>query len=115
MKFIIKIKILIFLLCITSYAKSGDALLRGVITDIKTKEPLGGVNVMLKGTYYGAATNSNGEFVISDVSPGSYDVSVQMIGYTVKLFSGIELKKNERKKDGVLKRKKQHRWIPDKM
>ena len=101
MKFIIKIKILIFLiflLCITSYAKSGDALIRGVVTDIKTKEPLGGVNVMLRGTYYGAATNSNGEFVILDISPGSYDVSVQMIGYTVKLFSGIELKENERKK-----------------
>jgi len=36
-----------------------------------------------------------------DISPGSYDVSVQMIGYTVKLFSGIELKENERKKIDV--------------
>ncbi len=94
-----KIFLVIFLLIfLNSIAFSSDALIRGTVTDSKTNEPLGGVNIMLKGTYYGGATDLNGEFIIDGISSGNYDISVRMIGYTEKVYSGIKLKSGERKK-----------------
>ncbi len=57
--------------------------LRGIVTDRETGEPLVGVNVLIKGTYYGATTDGDGFYVIPDVEPGEYAVEVSYIGYKV--------------------------------
>ena len=53
----------------------------GRVIDKETNEPLPGVNVIVEGTNFGAATNLNGEYVILNIPPGVYTVSAQMIGY----------------------------------
>jgi len=53
----------------------------GVVTGSGTGEPLYGVNVVVKGTYLGAATNPDGYFHILNVPAGSYEVEASMIGY----------------------------------
>lgn len=58
----------------------------GMVYDDATKEPAFGANVFLEGTYLGAAVDSEGSFFILNVTPGSYTLVVQMIGYeTVKV------------------------------
>lgn len=55
--------------------------LSGTVVDKASRAPLTGVNVTLVGTKMGAATDSNGHFVIYHVPAGVYSVRVSMIGY----------------------------------
>ncbi|HJN69698.1 MAG TPA: TonB-dependent receptor, partial [Candidatus Marinimicrobia bacterium] len=61
----------------------------GTVTDGKTKEPLVGVNVMVKGTYYGDATDIDGRYIIENVNKSTYDIEASIIGYKVVLQTGI--------------------------
>ncbi len=54
--------------------------IQGKVTDGKTGEPLPSVNIVVKGTYYGAATNFEGNFFIKDINPGVYIAEVSLIG-----------------------------------
>ena len=65
--------------------------IEGRLSDSETGEPLPGVNVMVKGTYYGAASDADGYFRITNVSTGSYDMEVSMIGYKVILRTGVKV------------------------
>jgi outer membrane receptor protein involved in Fe transport len=53
----------------------------GKITDATTGEALPSVNIMVHGTQLGAITDINGNYVILNVPPGVYTVSVSMISY----------------------------------
>lgn len=53
----------------------------GKILDAETKEPLPGVNVLLAGTRWGAATDSKGNYSIMNIPPGAYTLKVNMLGY----------------------------------
>jgi TonB-dependent receptor len=72
----------------------------GKITDAATGEPLAGANVYLKGTAIGAATDLKGEYVISSVPPGSYELRVTFIGYRSKELS-IQMGLNEKKEVNI--------------
>ncbi len=56
-------------------------IIQGTITDLDTKQPLPGANVILNGTNMGAATDYNGHFEILNIPVGSYSIQVHMIGY----------------------------------
>lgn len=62
-------------------ARDFKGTVKGRITDIKTKEPLTGANVVLLGTLLGAASNDKGEYVIANVPVGSFALSFQYLGY----------------------------------
>jgi len=53
----------------------------GKVIDAETDEPLIGVNVFIKGTTLGAATDADGEYFIVNVPVGTYTVVAKMIGY----------------------------------
>ena len=63
----------------------------GVVTDKSTGAPLPGVNIVIKGTYMGAATDLEGKFVIKNISPGQYDLEASMIGYKIQLRTGVKI------------------------
>ena len=67
----------------------------GKIKEIGSGSTLPGVNVMIKGTYYGTASDIEGRYQINDISPGSYDVEVSMIGYKIILKTGVLVRSNE--------------------
>lgn len=71
--------------------------LAGKIVDAKTGEPLPGVNIILKGTYYGAATDINGNFRINSISVGTYLVEISYIGYKTMQFTGTKIEPNKTK------------------
>ena len=77
---------LIFLLPLLLAAQGAEGI-TGKIIDINGAG-LPGVNVMVKGTYYGAASDLEGHYRIDKINPGSYDVEVSMIGYKVILKTG---------------------------
>ncbi|UCH62515.1 MAG: TonB-dependent receptor [Fidelibacterota bacterium] len=53
----------------------------GIVTEGVSGNPLYGVNVVVKGTYLGAATNPDGYFHILNVPVGVYEIEASMIGY----------------------------------
>lgn len=54
----------------------------GIVKDARTGEALPGVNILVEGTVLGAATDTDGYYVILNVPPGSYTVRATFIGYT---------------------------------
>lgn len=60
--------------------------IQGVVTDADDKLPLIGVNVVIKGTTFGASTDFDGKYKIQNVPPGTYNVEVSYLGYEKKVF-----------------------------
>jgi len=63
----------------------------GFVTDGKTGQALVGVNVVIQGTSYGAASDNEGYFVILNVPAGNYNVKASMIGYQDITISGVHV------------------------
>jgi len=83
-----KIKILIIcLLGITSALAALPATrqikgsIEGRIIDRHTQQPLPGVNIVLVGTTFGAASDETGFFFMQQVPVGNYQLKASMIGY----------------------------------
>jgi outer membrane receptor protein involved in Fe transport len=71
--------------------------LAGKIVDAKSGEGLPGVNIILKGTYYGAATDINGNFRINSINTGNYTVEISYIGYKTMQFTGTKIEAGKTK------------------
>ncbi len=89
-------KMILFVMLIFSINISAQSAgnIEGTITDAASSQPLPGVNIILKGTYYGAASDFEGNFRIENISEGIYIVEVSFIGYKTKQFTGIEIEAN---------------------
>jgi outer membrane receptor for ferrienterochelin and colicin len=62
--------------------------IKGRITD-QQGQPLPGANVIVNETYLGAATDTQGEYYILNIPPGTYTVTISMIGYKTVHFEGV--------------------------
>jgi outer membrane receptor protein involved in Fe transport len=65
--------------------------IQGTIHDKETGEALPMVNVVVQGTYYGAASDPSGNFIIRNINPGIYTLMVSMIGYTQVQPTGVKV------------------------
>jgi outer membrane receptor for ferrienterochelin and colicins len=72
---------LFFFLLITSVAAySQDGSISGYITE-SDSIPVAGATVMLKGTTIGTITDKNGQYSLTRIKAGTYDVRVSLVGY----------------------------------
>lgn len=71
--------ILLMLLPLVLFSQSGK--IEGTVIDAETGIELPGVNVVIEGTFLGAATDGDGHFSILNVPPGYHTVIATMIGY----------------------------------
>lgn len=90
-----KIKILSLILVLSQIAFSQRGTITGTVVDKNTNDPLPSVNVVVKGTYYGSATDFDGKFKISNVAPGSYTIEVTLIGYKTVQYTGVKVNPGE--------------------
>jgi outer membrane receptor protein involved in Fe transport len=93
-----KITILFAFLFVQLIYPQAKGSLTGAVTDSKTNEPLFGVNIILKGTYYGASSNLDGHYKVDNIAPGSYTVEVSLIGYKTTQFTGMKIEAGKSKK-----------------
>jgi len=63
----------------------------GTVTDANTGEPLIGATVIVVGTKLGAKTDFDGNYVILNVPPGTYEVRATYVGYQPKVLKGIKV------------------------
>ncbi len=79
--------ILAILLFTFAIADARTGQITGRVTDIETGNALPGANIFLKGTSIGTASNIDGNYIISNVPPGRYDVTARYIGYESLTFT----------------------------
>ena len=80
-----------------------NASVYGFVTDSSKGEALIGANVFINDIGIGMATDINGYYVLQDIEPGSYEITVSYVGYDI-LNRNIELDKDmSLKLDLVLK------------
>ena len=82
-----RLLVILFWLKLSMDVMAQNGELRGTITDKKTGEPLFGATVFLIDTDFGAATNSDGQYVLSEIPASTYNIRVSFIGYQPKSFT----------------------------
>jgi len=65
--------------------------LMGYVTDKETGEKIFGANIILEGTYLGAASDIDGYYYIINIPPGNYKVIVSAIGYSKVLIENVSI------------------------
>ena len=73
--------IFIFLLLITSITFASSGKISGKVVDAETGEPLVGVNIIIRGTHTGVASDIDGFYFIINLNPGVYTLEASYIGY----------------------------------
>lgn len=71
----------LLLLSLASQAAWAQHRLVGQVFDDETETPLAGANVFLANTLRGTISDENGQFILTDVAPGLYEVVASMVGY----------------------------------
>ena len=71
------------------WAQTGQ--ITGVVTDSLTGGGIPGVNVVIVGTQQGAASDVSGNYTISGLESGTYDVQATFVGYTPKVVEDVEV------------------------
>ena len=68
-------------LCFSLLFAGDTGKIVGNTTDSETGEVLSGVNIVLKGTSMGSASNTDGNYIILNVPAASYTITASYIGY----------------------------------
>lgn len=98
------LRCILVLMLSTSSIMAG--IVKGVVTDFQSGEPLVGANVMLRNVdnkkdVYGAATDKNGAYLISPVPAGTYTLNVTFMGYAKYVVQNLEVSENRMRKINV--------------
>lgn len=95
---------IVFSLPLVSNAQTTGKI-AGRVTDAKTGDPLPGAQIMITGKWVdntevempimiGAITDKEGDFFIINVSPGSYTILIQMMGYETMRLTNARISVN---------------------
>ncbi len=84
---------IILLTNFSANAQSQYGRIEGKVTDAKTGEPVIGVNVTVKvsGSTKGSVTNEEGEYELTAISPGKYDLKFSDVRYGRKILKNVEV------------------------
>jgi TonB-dependent receptor len=90
-----KISVTVFFLIfvITIHAQNGK--ISGKIIDSKTGETLPGATVLIEGTTKGVSSDFDGNYTISGLQPGKYNIIASYITYDNKKFVDVVVKEND--------------------
>ena len=61
-----------------------NATVRGRLTDVDSGQPLVSASVLIVGTTIGAASDADGNYVVSNIPPGAYNIRATYLGYTAQ-------------------------------
>jgi hypothetical protein len=73
--------ITLLVILLTHFGLHGQGSIKGVVKDKVTGETIVGANIILRGTYLGAATNLDGSFHITNIPSGTYMMICSYISY----------------------------------
>jgi outer membrane receptor protein involved in Fe transport len=83
--------VLLFALTVNIVLAGTTGKIAGRVVDKETGEPLIGMNVIVKGTSLGAATDIDGYYAILSVPPGIHTTITSMVGYSTVTVNEIRV------------------------
>lgn len=72
-------------------ASQSDGKIVGVVTDASNGQPLIGCSIFIENLMLGDATDEDGNYLILNISPGTYNLKAQMIGYNTQVIEGVKV------------------------
>ncbi len=90
MKFV-RYAVLLSLLLFSGLFAGTTGKIAGQVKDAQSGEALPGVNVFLDGTSLGAATDVDGYYVITNITPGVYTVKFSYVGYAEYTVKDVQV------------------------
>jgi len=90
-----KLTLLHLFVAISFIAMAQKGTIRGLVTDVKTKEPLVGATVMLEGTTTGTTTDFDGRYEIGKITPGAYKIRCSFISYETSFIENVKIQANK--------------------
>ncbi|MBI9071989.1 MAG: TonB-dependent receptor [Melioribacteraceae bacterium] len=85
------ILIILFLFTFNSFYAQSTGSITGKVVDADFGEVLIGANVLVVGTTTGAAADINGDYLIQNLKPGTYDLAFSVIGFAKKIVKGVKV------------------------
>ena len=79
------------LFLITQIHASELGQIKGIVLDATNNQTLISANVLLNPGNRGTATDREGHFILSDIPPGQYTLTVKMMGYETFLLDNIQI------------------------
>lgn len=76
-------------------AEGSSGGISGRVIELKTKQPLPGVNVVLLGTKLGAVTDASGEYKIDNLPESVYKINVSFVGFLTHTETDIRVVRNK--------------------
>ncbi len=70
----------------------GTGKISGTVSDKKTGETLIGVSVKIAGTTRGVATDIDGKYILTGLTPGKYTIEISYVSYATKKITDVEVK-----------------------
>ena len=84
-----------FVVCSLSHIYSGtDGTIRGKILDVEG-QPITGAQIFIADLGLGAISDADGNYILLNIPVGNYDVTVQMIGYKIKVIESVDIVMDE--------------------
>lgn len=87
--------IFLFLYTTSVLADGHTGSIGGTITDKSYKEPLIGATIQITGTTLGTVTDIDGNFLLTGLQPGTYQVSIKYISYTPIELDNVTILKGQ--------------------
>ncbi len=85
----------LFLLSISFVGFGQSGILKGTLTDSKSKESLIGATVRIEGLSLGASSAVDGSFEISKIPAGNYKVIISSVGYQSNQIPNVRIEANK--------------------
>ncbi|MBN1637836.1 MAG: TonB-dependent receptor, partial [Ignavibacteriales bacterium] len=89
LKFFLFLSLMSFITLSNSLFAQDKGEIKGRVTNAVTGEELIGANVFIPALNTGASTDVNGYFTIKNISPGTYVLTAQYVGYSKKTYEII--------------------------
>lgn len=78
-----------FLLSVVFIAQAQNGIIQGTITDAVSSEPIPFATIQVSNTSIGVVSDLDGNYILSDLEPGLYNIEVSSVGY--KKISAYEI------------------------
>lgn len=88
---LIKASAVVLVLFFSSVFAGTSGKISGTVKDNETGEALIGANIVVEGTSMGASTDEDGYYVIINVPPGTYTLSVYYLGYSPLKIENVKV------------------------
>jgi hypothetical protein len=89
-----KVSIVSFIISIMLFsitANSQTGAIKGVVKEKGTNETMPGTTVVIEGTTTGASTDFDGQYIISGLKPGLYNLSISYISYKTQTINNVSV------------------------